>query len=733
MLVLMCGGAAAQEVVRVPRLARPPEIEDFLGRQPGYPILKLGDFRQKMPGDGQPASLQTAAYLGFDDKNLYAVFVCKDEPGLVRARRAKREDIDNDDVVGIVLDTFHDRQRAYLFVVNPLGIQQDVFRTEGQQDDGSFDTLWHSRGRLTEDGYIVWMAIPFKSLRFPSRLQQTWGLGVGRRITRLNEESYWPYISERSEGFVQQLATVELPARISPGRNVQVIPYGAYSDAEFLDRGLAGGPDFRTERELRGGVDAKAVIKDSITVDLTVNPDFSQVESDEPQTTINQRFEVFYPERRPFFIENAGYFSTPINLFFSRRVRHPEFGARTTGKLGPWAMGALVMDDRAPGESLSPTDELSGTRAANGVVRVQREFGRQSRVGVFGSRRSFGPASNEVAAIDTRLRITDNWVFTGQMAASSTRTTDGRKMSGPAYFGSLYFNDRNWRWGVEYLDVSPNFRAELGYVPRLDIRKADHRLFYKWKREQGPMVSFGPGSHWNAIWDHRGQLQEWLADNAFGLELKGQTEISAYWGEGYVLHRGMGFRQRFPGVQFSSERLKWLLVRAAVSGGRQVNFYPAEGLSPFLGDKRGATAGVALLPTPALRWEESYIYNSLKVRKDDPAQGLVKGATVFNNHILRSKLNNQFTRALSLRFILDYESVLPNSSLVALEKRKRPVFDVLLTYLLNPGTALYAGYTERRENLELDYSEQRSLVRTQYPDLRTDRQVFIKLSYLFRF
>lgn len=730
---LTCLGASAQDAVSIPRLTHPPSIDDFMGREPGYSMLKIEDFRQKMPGDGQPVSLPTTAYLGFDDKNLYAVFVCADDPGMVRGRRARREGLDNDDVVGLFLDTFHDGQRAYLFVVNPLGIQQDAFRTEGQGDDGSFDTLWHSRGRLTAKGYVVWIAVPFKSLRFPSRDTQTWGLAVGRRIVRLNEESYWPYISERSAGFVQQLAAVRLPAPVSPGRNVQLIPYGAFSGADFLDRNLAGGPDFRTEREYRGGIDAKAVLRDAVTVDLTVNPDFSQVESDEPQTTINQRFEVYYPERRPFFIENAGYFATPLRLFFSRRIRHPEYGARTSGKLGPWVMGALIMDDRAPGEALDPNDEFHGARAANGVVRLQREFGRQSRAGVFGSRRSFGQTSNEVAAVDSRWRITDNWVFTGQAAVSSTKAGEEERSSAPACFGSLYFNDRNWRWGVEYLDVSPDFRADLGYVPRQDIRRVDHRLFYTWKRQEGAVVSYGPGSHYYAIWDHQGRLQEWAADHAFTIELKGKTAANAYGGKGYVLHRGTGFHERFSGIGVSSERLKWLLLQAAVSGGRQVNFYPAAGLAPFLGEQRGATAGVTLLPTPALRWEESYIYNGLRVPRDNPPPGLVKGASVFNNHIFRSKLNYQFTKAWSMRFILDYESVLPNPSLVDLRKTKRPVFDALLTYLLNPGTALYLGYTERRENLAIGYSDPRSLITTSSPDLRTDRQVFLKLSYLLRF
>ena len=666
LLALTWGATVADEAVSIPRLANPPKIEDFLGQEPGYPTLELRDFRQKMPGDGQPVSLPTTVHLGFDEENLYAVFRCKEEPGLVRARRAKREDIDSDDVVAIFLDTFHDRQRAYFFVVNPIGIQQDGFRTEGQQDDGSFDTLWHSRGELTKDGYIVWIAIPFKSLRFPSREKQSWGLAVGRKITRLNEEAYWPHITERNEGFVQQMGTVELPARISAGRNLQVIPYGAYSDARFLNRERSSGPDFSTHRELRAGVDAKAVIKDAITVDLTVNPDFSQVESDEPQTTINQRFEVFFPERRPFFIENAGYFRTPVNLFFSRRIHHPEYGARMTGKLGAWALGALVMDDRAPGETLSSDDALHGRRAGNGVVRVQREFGRQSTVGVFGSGRSFGQASNEVAALDTRLRLSDNWVFTGQMAASRTETNERETLIGPAYFGSLYFNDRNWRWGVEYLDVSPSFRTDLGFVPRVDIRKADHRLFYTWKREKGDIVSFGPGSHYNVIWDDKGELQEWMVDNAFNFELKGQTQIVGWWGEGYVRHRGMDFRERHPGFLVSSERLKWLLFRIIVARGRQVNFFPAEGLDPFLGNRLGVTGSVTVLPTPALRWEQSYIYNGLKVREDDAGKGLVKGTSIFNNHILRSKVNDQFTTPLSLRFIFDYESVSPNSSLVLL-------------------------------------------------------------------
>lgn len=179
-------------MLRIPRVPLSPKLADYLdgaGREAG---VRVTGFRQREPGDGTSVSQETTAYLSYDDQNLYVVFVCRDERGQVRARMTKREDFDGDDHVILVLDTFHDHQRAYVFAANPYGIQYDGVFTEGQglQDpDPSFDTLWHSEGRLTKEGFAVWMAIPFKSLRFPSASSQTWGLAVGRAIARKNEFS----------------------------------------------------------------------------------------------------------------------------------------------------------------------------------------------------------------------------------------------------------------------------------------------------------------------------------------------------------------------------------------------------------------------------------------------------------------------------------------------------------------------------------------------------------------
>ncbi len=726
------GRILAEDAVRIPVAARPPHIEDFLSQVPPAGWLRIDGFRQLKPGDGEPASVQTTVYLSHDDQSLYVLFVCEDEPAEIRAHRNRREQINEDDAIGIFVDTFHDGKRAYGFITNPLGVQQDIIRTDGQDDDSSFDTLWYSKGQLTDFGFVVRMEIPFKSLRFPSSETPTWGIAVGRRINRLNEESYWPYITEREEGFVRQMAVADLSTRISSGRNIQLVPYGVFADARFLNPNPPAGPAFETDRDLRAGLDAKVVVREAVTLDFTLNPDFSQVESDEPQVTVNERFEVFLPERRSFFIENAGYFQTPLNLFFSRRIAHPELGARVTGKLNSLAIGALVMDDRAPGEALAEGDPLFEDRAANGVVRIQHEFRNQSTIGVLATRRAFGPASNDVASVDARLRLTDNWIFTGQAVASRARESD-HTVTGAAYYAGIQRYSRHLSWSEEYTDFGPDFVTWLGYIPRVDIRELEHRLAYQWRPEGKSVVSWGPSSEYYFIWDHSGTLQEWSMDHWLEAELRGRTELRGWRNERYVLHRGIGFRAHTQGFHFSSERIPWLLFSSEVKHGNHVNFFPAEGLNPFLSSRVSANASIAFLPTPALRVDQTYFYNRLGILHDDLEHGFTKGTPIYNNHILRTKLNYQFTRPLSLRFIFDYEGILPNTSLVDLERTKRPVLDLLMTYLLNPGTAMYIGYTERLENITLSEGPPTTLIRSSDPSMTTARQFFVKLSYLVRF
>ena len=733
-LCLSVGAAQADTpALRIPRASEPPKLEDYLNGGSRQSELMVTGFRQREPGDGVPVSQETSAYLSYDDKNLYVIFVCKDELGKTRARLTKREDIASDDLVKVFLDTFHDQQRAYVFSANPVGIQLDGIVTEGQDDDFSFDTLWHSEGRITASGFVVWMSIPFKSLRFSDATQQTWGIALGRLIPRHNEESYSPHITKRLEGFVPQMAALEGIEQISPGRNMQFIPYGVLSRGRFLDTLPGGAPELRTTGEERAGLDAKIVLRDALTLDATVNPDFSQVESDEPQVTVNQRFEVFFPEKRPFFIENAGFFQTPVNLFFSRRVADPQAGIRLTGKLGRWALAGLAIDDRAPSKRVPVSDPLRDRRARIGVARVQREFGEQSYVGVLVTSRDFASGSNRVVSLDTRLKLGPNLIFSGQAMRSYTRQLDGKRFSGPAYFAELRHESRTFDYVGRYVDFSPDFRSQLGFVRRVDVRRTEHEVEYSWRPKSRRVQEFGPTVFAQVNWDRQGRVQDWEVEAEFKMELSGQTELQVERSESFELFQGRGFRKHSTGLSFSTAWLKWLAFSGGYNWGTNVNFDPAPGLAPFLANGVEGELRLTLRPTSQLRFDQMYIYNRLRTSRDPMSPANPNSASVFNNHIVRSKLNYQFTRQFSLRAILDYEAVLPNPSLVALEREKRFTTDILATYLVNPGTALYVGYTDRYDNLVVDPTLPPRLRRIVSPTTSTGRQFFIKASYLFRF
>jgi hypothetical protein len=731
--------------LRIPRVSHPPKIEDFL--YGGTPIGALvTGFRQNRPGDGTPASEPTTAYLSYDDKQLYVVFVCKEDPTKLRAHLSKREDFGEDDNVAVYLDTFHDHRRAYLFDTNAHGIQLDGIYTEGQGLDTSFDTLWYSDARITNDGFVVWMAIPFKGLRFSNEEIQTWAIALDRVIIWRNEVVFWPYVTARQEGFANQFAVLEGLEHISPGRNLQFIPYGIYSHSRFLNQALTGGPDFRTKDEGRGGLDAKIVLKDAITLDIALNPDFSQVESDEPQVTVNQRFEVFFPEKRPFFIENAGFFRTPVNLFFSQRVADPQVGMRVTSKAGQWTIAAFGIDDRQATSAFVPSgagpgifsecDPLDKNRAGIGVFRVQREFAAQSTVGVFFSSRDFPSCSNRVVSFDTRIKINANWVFSGQIYRSFTRRRDGSHRTGPGSFLEIAQRGRHFTYLGRFQDRSPDFRTHLGFVSRVDLRLTEHFLGYYWRPEGKLVHYFGPTVDAIVNLNRPGDVQDWVVDANFDIGLRGQTTFSIKRNEAFELFQGVGFRKHITGANVSTEWLKWLALSGQFQTGAGVNYFPGSSLPSFLADSRTARFGLTLRPMPRFRVDETYIFSRLSTREGSTPAGFSPATPIFNNHILRSKLNYQFTKQLSLRAILDYNAVLPNSQLVALGRTKSLKADFLLTYLLNPGTALYIGYSDLYENLEIDpftAAPLRTLHRTGSPSNSTGRQIFIKLSYLFRF
>jgi len=718
--------------LHIPHVSRAPKITDFLEGTPREAEEVVTDFRQYDPGDGVPASEPTTAYLSYDDRNIYIAFVCKDDPLLIRAHKAKRDNLLDDDRITISLDTFHDHRRVFWFDANLYGIQMDGINTDGV-DDLSFDAVWYAEGRRLPDGYLVFATIPFLSLRFPNAADQTWGIIVGRLIQRNNEFDTWPYVTHRRDpSWAGQGGDLRGISRVAPGRNMQFIPYGLFSTSRFLDSPAGGIPQFQIQNDARLGLDAKMVLRSAFTLDAAVNPDFSQVESDDPQVMVNQRYEVYYPEKRPLFTENAQYFNTPENLFFSRRIADPQFGVRLTGKSGRWAVGALAADDRAPGEGLLSTDPNFGRRAHAEVVRLQREFGLESYVGALVSSYDFAGSSNRVYSLDARVKLQPAWFVQGQAIASNTRQLDGERLSGPAYVAGLLHDGRNFTLHSVYTDLSPSFRSELGYIPRVDIRRWQNQLGYRWRPEHKGIVSFGPSLTSLVDRDRQGRLEDRQTQVAFVMELPRLTSFGFDRSENFELYQNLGFREFQNHGHLDTQWLKWLAFSSAYSWGSGVNYYPASGLKPFLADPSQGSLGFTFRPAPRIRFDQTYLYSRLATRGGDVPERVSGQPVIFDNHVLRAKVNYQFTRELSLRLIVDYNAVLPNTSLVALTESKRFAPDVLFTYLFQPGTAIYVGYTDAYENLRLNPPPLSSIQSTSWPGTSVGREFFVKVSYLFR-
>lgn len=760
--IVKSNGASAASVLKIPRVTEAPALEDFIDMKPSPTwekrLAKVEGFVQRLPSDGAPSSQRTDVYVGYDQEHFYCIFVAFDsEPGKVRAHKAPRDNLYGDERLDLFLDTYHDFRRAYVFTVNPLGYQMDGLWTEGMRSpyDRSFDTVWHSRGKRTDRGFVVWLAIPFKSLRFEGTPEQTWGIAFIRWIPRVNESATWPRISTRIEGRLNQEATLEGLKDIFPGRNVQAIPHATLRSFRALDRRDPDHPQFTSEAaKPEAGVDAKFVLKESFTLDTTVNPDFSQVESDEPQVTINRRFEAFFPEKRPFFLENPSFFDTPINLVFTRRIIDPQFGVRLTGKQGPYAIGALLTDDQSPGERGEPLDDpQAGKRAYFGIFRLSRDIFKQSSVGFLLTDREFAGTHNRVGGVDSRFKLNKNWWISGQAVTSVTTHTDGSHLTGPAYKAQLRRDGRQFYYNLDYNDRSPGFWTETGFITeesvdrptslghailrpplRTDIRSLGQMLSYRFRPEGKYLISWGPNAFINPIWDYRGMRLDMFGDYSLGWEFTGQTGVELF----YVTNRELLRTQDFPGLQenavyphhrqgvyFETSLLDQFTLKTEYSQGTQINIVPPKGQEPFLAGLTRASCSLALRPAGSLRIENSYLLERLVTTSS--------GASIFNNHILRSRWGWQFNPQFAIRSVLQYNTILSNPAFTSLEKSKNFNADFLFSYLINPFTALYVGYNSNAENLELLPADSgNQIIRTQ--GLQNDsKQFFVKFSYLLRF
>jgi len=766
-------------------------------------MAKVTGFTQRNPHDGENVSEPTDAYLGYDQKNLYVVFVCFDNPKQVRARMSRREDIFDDDQVEIILDTFHDRRRAYAFQTTPLGVQWDAIWTEASREeqtsghfDTSFDTVWDSRGKVTESGFVVWMAIPFKSLRFPTTKQQEWGVILYRGITRKTEDSFWPHVSLKVEGRLGQAATLHGLEGISPGHSIELIPYGVMRGFRALDTRDPSNPFFQTAKvQGQPGMDAKFVIHDHFVVDMTANPDFSQVESEDPQITVNQRYAVYFPEKRPFFLENEDFFRTPLDLFFTRSIGDPSAGIRLTGKDGPYSLGLMATDDRSPGLAVpsfcpptSPncSSEFSGIRSYYTIARASRDIFRQSSVGALYTDWECPTTGefNRIGGVDTHLKFNSNWTLDGQAVVSSSNLnlnceaniypfSSGNRghnnyYAGPAEKFELRRDGMHFSYDGTYNDITPGFVTVPGFINRVDIRETTQEADYRFRPKKGWVVDWGPSMLVQYDFDHAGLRLDTDYSPYVAILGRGQTVIylrpyeekrerlrpQDFCFYGYSLYCGgpnagnLDYHEHTSGANFQTGHFEKATIGAGYYWGNGVNFeavpvatsVTAPYNQPFVAREDTASGTLILRPTKPLKIENIYLFERLRTTGSAYStlapQFPGSGHGIFNDHILRSKWNWQFTPQLSARIILQYNALLAGTPGVGSPYTYLPTSrqfnaDFLITYLIHPGTAIYLGYNSDLQNLNVEPAT--GVFNTPRGYINDSRQFFVKVSYLFRF
>jgi hypothetical protein len=757
--------------LHIPHLTREPKLEDFdnmeLSPAVAGTMLKVDQFWQHDPKDGQPISQRTEAYLGYTDKNLYVIFLAFDNAvDKIRNHMVRREQINDEDQVGIFLDTFYDHRHCVFFFINPAGVQQEGTYFEGQQDiDLSWDTIWKSDTRVLKQGWIGYISVPFKSLRFKSTKEvQDWGVLLERDIPHNNSEhSFSPRNSMDVQGLLTQEGKLTGFEKISPGRNFQLIPYVSGRSYRSVDQRDPVHPTFEAKDfEAKAGLDAKAILKDSFVLDATINPDFGQVESDEPQITVNQRFEVLFPEKRPFFQENSGYFATPINLVFTRRIADPLYGIRLTGKKGPWSVGTLFADDQSPGESVAPNDPLWGRQAYFGIVRVSREIDKNgSNIGLIYTDRELNTVSNttcttdpcltrtnRVGGLDAHLKFNKNWQLDAQAVGSETRWNDGTYDAGAGYQLYLERSSRNLEFNSLYKDNAPGFQTRTGFFQRPDIRWFSNFAQRRYYVEGKHLLFHGPSIYTRNIWDHNGLRIEYFTNANYRWVFNNRNNFGIYANYGRERLRPADYSQLINNVDiphdqlgffFNSQYYNWMTLNLEANLGRDTNYDPVEcgstlgacpviALPPVPGKSRFAQLSATFRPGRGLTVDNTFFYYALR--------DVNTNLNFFNNYIARSKWNYQFTRAFSLRVIGQYNSTLANAAFTSLQHAKNFNADVLFTYMVHPGTAIYVGYNTDLANIDRvltsepsDYTE---LVRSK-TFLNDGRQLFVKVSYLLRF
>ncbi len=687
------------------------------------------------PGDNIPPPVGTECLVTYDLNNLYVAFRCYDpEPKKIRAHLMDRDDTDTlilDDHVSFMVDSFNDERRGFQFRVNPLGVQADANFSELEgYEDFSWDAIWASAGKITDWGYAVETAIPLNQLRF--RRQdgpQTWGFSAERSWPRDARHRITSHVRSRNVGcIICQFNKLTGFEGITPSQNIELTPTVTVSRTDAAAEEDPFGPLVRGDIDDQYGLTAKWGITPNLILNAAANPDFSQVEADIAQFEINRRYALFYPEKRPFFLEGADLFLTPIQAVFTRTVADPYWGAKMTAKMGRTALGFFTAQDNVT-TFIIPSNQGSfpavplDQDAFGGVFRLRQDVGKGSTLGVLYTGRMGSGYYNHVGGIDGFLRFDQKNTLSFQFLRSETDYPDdfaldyGQRTAG---FGGNGFRldymhiSRHWIVQGQYVDTSGGFRADYGFVPRVDVRNGTALVFHQiWGKTGSWFNLIRLGVLGTAIYDHGGTLTD--RNLTLGIMYQGKLET-------VVNVHGNFTRTYFEGQYFDTINGDFVFQIRPFSGsqfgvqglaGQDVDYANSRLANVFaLGPRASFTIGRHLNLTSSVDYER------LSLGRE----------TIYTARIVQGRVIYNFSTRAFVRAIAQYRDTRTNAEMYPfpVDPRDQRIFtQFLFSYKLNPRTVLFLGYSDNSRGGEFFGLDRIDIT-------RINRTFFLKIGYAWQ-
>jgi hypothetical protein len=701
---LFANASGKLDALRPLRTDTPPRIDGVLDDEVWKTAPHETGFKTWTPDFGKTMSAQTIVYYAYDRENLYFAFRCFDpDPAKIKASVSGRDTITADDWTCLNLDTFDDQQGLYALYVNPLGIQADS-RFEGNKEDYSVDVVWFSEGRIDAEGYAVEIRIPFKSIRYARNEPVEMGIIFERRISRLSEQGTYPPLDPaQGPNFLTQTRPLFFEG-IRHYTLLELLPAVTYGRTSALEEGnLRAGPG-RSDLSLTG----KFGLTSQLILDGTINPDFSQVESDAGQVDFNQRFALYYPEKRPFFLEGQEKFNfaasnegDPLGaIVHTRTIIDPLTGVKINGKLGPRdAVASIYALDELPNGG---PDEFANFL----IIRYKHALSQDGYLGGFATGRFDGGGRNLVGGTDGLLRLNPSSTFGYHAFFSGTKSGQGAPDRTGHAFGAQYdYGTRNLIVSAQVLDLGRDFDTQVGYLTRTGLTRFKIGAIPMIYPRSRLFLRIDPLFHVIQTRDKWSGLWETLDSFDLRVLLPRNTTLLA--GAKYATEVYLGRRFQTSGVRVRVLTLltKQLTFQLSGNYGRKIRYVE----DPYQGRGTDATAALIYLPSDRLNLGLTFTYSDFTRNTD--------GKKEFDYTILRGRTTYQVNKYLFFRAIAEYNSF-----------RERLTTDLLASFTYIPGTVIHIGYGSAYEKIEWREDQYAGADRF----LETRRGFFFKASYLWR-